>query len=217
MFLPFFKCGQPRTWRPGHASDYEQSHSTSRARVRGERRSCEERGRKPRAPQSLHLKTINLHNFTFSLAVRGSCGLGLPRRGTGRHDTQSIKRLRAELTANSKRQIQVENFLKWSIWADKNTPKQFLAMCSLSTYTRWLIFLFVVRSFRKHWRVHENERRARERKLKNVSRHPWEKKRFTKSHNGSFSNDDGGNNENGRKAKSLISKTTTLHVYHTFL
>ena len=34
---------------------------------------------------------------------------------------------------------------------------------------------------------------------------------------GSFSNDDGDGNENGKKAKSLISKTTRLHVNHTFL
>ena len=34
---------------------------------------------------------------------------------------------------------------------------------------------------------------------------------------GSFSNDDGDGNENGKKAIGLISKTTTLHVHHAFL
>ena len=34
---------------------------------------------------------------------------------------------------------------------------------------------------------------------------------------GSFSNDDGDGNENAKKAEGLISKTTTLHVQHTFL
>ena len=34
---------------------------------------------------------------------------------------------------------------------------------------------------------------------------------------GSFSNDDGDGNENGKKAIGLISKTFSLHVYHTFL
>ena len=34
---------------------------------------------------------------------------------------------------------------------------------------------------------------------------------------GSFSNDDGDGNENGKKAKSVISKTKRLHVHHTFL
>ena len=34
---------------------------------------------------------------------------------------------------------------------------------------------------------------------------------------GSFSNDDGDGNENGKKTIGLISKTTTLHVHHTFL
>jgi len=33
----------------------------------------------------------------------------------------------------------------------------------------------------------------------------------------SFSNDDGDGNENGKKTIGLISKTTTLHVHHTFL
>ena len=34
---------------------------------------------------------------------------------------------------------------------------------------------------------------------------------------GSFSNDDGDGNNNGKKAIGLISKTTTLHVHHAFL
>ena len=34
---------------------------------------------------------------------------------------------------------------------------------------------------------------------------------------GSLSNDDADGNENGQKAIGLISKTTTLHVHHTFL
>ena len=34
---------------------------------------------------------------------------------------------------------------------------------------------------------------------------------------GSLSNDDGDGNENGKKAMSLISKATTLHVHHAFL
>ena len=34
---------------------------------------------------------------------------------------------------------------------------------------------------------------------------------------GSFSNDDGDGNENGKKTIGSISKTTTLHVHHTFL
>ena len=34
---------------------------------------------------------------------------------------------------------------------------------------------------------------------------------------GSFSNDDGDGNESGKKAIDLISKTSSLHVYHTFL
>ena len=34
---------------------------------------------------------------------------------------------------------------------------------------------------------------------------------------GSFSNDDGEGNENGKKTIDLMSKTTTLHVHHTFL
>ena len=73
-------------------SQYIKSTREGRAtKLRGARAEA-----RVRAPQSLHLKTINLHNFTFSLAVRGSCGLGLPRRGTGRHDTQSIKRLKAD-------------------------------------------------------------------------------------------------------------------------
>ena len=33
---------------------------------------------------------------------------------------------------------------------------------------------------------------------------------------GSFSNDDGDRNENGKKKKGLINITTTLHVHHTF-
>ena len=33
----------------------------------------------------------------------------------------------------------------------------------------------------------------------------------------SFSNDDGNDNKNGKKAIGLISKTKTLHVHHTFL
>ena len=33
---------------------------------------------------------------------------------------------------------------------------------------------------------------------------------------GSLSNDDADGNENGKKAKGLISKTTTLHVHHAF-
>ena len=33
----------------------------------------------------------------------------------------------------------------------------------------------------------------------------------------SFSNEDGDGNERGKKAIGLISKTTTLHVHHTFL
>ena len=124
MFLFFFECGQPRTWRPGHALDYgrvtvDQEHEWGESGevVRNEG------GSPRRAPQSPLLKTINLHNIiTFSLAVRGSCGLGLPRRGRGRHDTQSIKSL-AYYTANSKRQIQVENFLKCS------TPKNNSWLC----------------------------------------------------------------------------------------
>ena len=34
---------------------------------------------------------------------------------------------------------------------------------------------------------------------------------------GSFSNDDGDGNENVKKAIGLLSKTTSLHVHHTFL
>ena len=34
---------------------------------------------------------------------------------------------------------------------------------------------------------------------------------------GSFSNDDGYANENGKKTIGLIGKTTTLHLHHTFL
>ena len=34
---------------------------------------------------------------------------------------------------------------------------------------------------------------------------------------GSFSNNDGDDNENAKKAISLSSKTTTLHVHHAFL
>ena len=34
---------------------------------------------------------------------------------------------------------------------------------------------------------------------------------------GSFSNDSGDGNENRKKTIGLISKTTTFHVYHTFL
>ena len=34
---------------------------------------------------------------------------------------------------------------------------------------------------------------------------------------GSFNNDGGDGNENGKKTIGLISKTTTLHVHHTFL
>ena len=34
---------------------------------------------------------------------------------------------------------------------------------------------------------------------------------------GSFSNDDGNNNENVKKAIGLFHKTTTLHVHHSFL
>ena len=33
----------------------------------------------------------------------------------------------------------------------------------------------------------------------------------------SFSNDEGDGNKNGKKATGFISKTTTLHVHHTFL
>ena len=33
----------------------------------------------------------------------------------------------------------------------------------------------------------------------------------------SFSNDEGDGNKNGKKAIGLISKTTNLHVHHTFL
>ena len=33
----------------------------------------------------------------------------------------------------------------------------------------------------------------------------------------SFSNEDGNDNKKGKKAIGLISKTTTLHVHHTFL
>ena len=34
---------------------------------------------------------------------------------------------------------------------------------------------------------------------------------------GSFCNDQGDGNENGKNAIGLIRKTTTFHVYHTFL
>ena len=34
---------------------------------------------------------------------------------------------------------------------------------------------------------------------------------------GNVRNDDGDGNENGKKAMDLFSKTTTLHVQHTFL
>ena len=34
---------------------------------------------------------------------------------------------------------------------------------------------------------------------------------------GSFRKDDGDGNESGKKTIGLISKTTTLHMYHTFL
>ena len=34
---------------------------------------------------------------------------------------------------------------------------------------------------------------------------------------GSFNNDGGDSNENGKKTIGLISKTTTLHVHHAFL
>ena len=34
---------------------------------------------------------------------------------------------------------------------------------------------------------------------------------------GSFSNDDGDGNENVKKVIGLLSKTTSLHVHHTFL
>ena len=34
---------------------------------------------------------------------------------------------------------------------------------------------------------------------------------------GSFSNDDGDSNDNIKKALGLLSKTTSLHMHHTFL
>ena len=148
MFLFFFECGQPRTWCPGHALDYEQSHRTSRSRARV-RRATKLRGTRAeaqvRAPQSIHLKTINLHNFTFSLAVRGSYGLGLPRRGTGRHDTKSIKRLRADSVSLRKKKQRSDSsweFLKMEYDEQIKTLQNNSWPCVAFTRTHFDLFFF---------------------------------------------------------------------------
>ena len=128
-----------------------ESQDQSRARVR---RATKLRGTRAeaqvRAPQSIHLKTINLHNFTFSLAVRGSYGLGLPRRGTGRHDTQSIKRLRADSVSLRKRKQRSDSsweFLKMEYNEQIKHSKTILG--HVLAFTRTLVDLFFSSFFPK--------------------------------------------------------------------
>ena len=45
----------------------------------------------------------------------------------------------------------------------------------------------------------------------------WKYNNLRMRETGSFNNDAGDGNKNGKKTIGLISKTTTLHVHHTFL
>ena len=85
-------------------------HRRSRTRVRGERRNREERGRK------LLPFTINLHNFTFSLAAHGS------KRKTTRSLSSGV-RLACEISAI--------------------TPQKKERPCRLLSQMLWILFFLI--------------------------------------------------------------------------